>query len=288
MVERQDASLSVAHAVRAGAAQLPGVRAPLLDARVILKHAAGYDDADMIANANLILAPGLRAAYETMIARRADGEPVAYITGEKEFWSLPFKVTPDVLIPRTDSECLIETVVARRDPAQAMTMLDLGTGSGCLLCALLTEFSNSVGIGVDRSIAAAQVARENIRSLGLLSRAAVFAGDWLFAFDGKVDLIIANPPYIRDRDRHALPRDISVFEPSSALFAGPEGLDSYEKIFSAAPAALKSDGLMVVETGDGQAQALEALARTSFPKAQIGVVNDLKGLHRAIFIDLAR
>jgi len=278
-------------ALRAGAGlldeRLEGAASSLLDARVLLKHATGFDDADLIARANDGLTPARRHAFIEFIVRRAAGEPVAYITGAKEFWSLAFKVTPDVLIPRGDSECLIEAAANRRPRSKPLSIIDLGTGSGCLLCALLSEFPVSAGIGVDRSLAAIRVARENARALGLDGRASFFAGDWLSAVNGQFDVMIANPPYIRSGDRAALAHEVAAFEPALALDAGAHGFDSYQQIFQMAPGALKPDGLLIVESGDHQSDGLTALAQGAFPGVRVERVNDLKGFPRAIVVDLA-
>jgi len=280
-------AVSVGGAIRSGASLLVNSKTPNLDARVLLKNATGFDDLALIANAKDVLPAEKQDLFFKLVKRRASGEPVAYITGIKEFWSLPFKVTPDVLIPRGDSECLIEAAVNRRTGAGPWSIIDLGTGSGCLLCALLSEFPMSAGFGVDRSPAAIRVARENARALGQSGRASFFAGDWLRAVGCQFDVVIANPPYIRDRDRAALPHGIAAFEPASALDAGPHGFDSYEQIFQMAPGALKSDGLFIIEAGDDQAAKLAALARRTFPSARVERVNDLQGFARAIVVDLA-
>ncbi|WP_395074355.1 peptide chain release factor N(5)-glutamine methyltransferase, partial [Hyphococcus sp.] len=190
---------------------------------------------------------------------RAQSEPVAYITGVREFWSLEFKVTPDVLIPRDDSGVLIEAALARRSRDEKLRIADLGTGSGCLLCALLTEFPSSTGIGVDISLAALGIARENATTLGLAGRAQFAAGNWLERLTGEFDLIIANPPYIPVGDRQGLARDVAEYEPEGALFAGADGLDAYRQIIKQLPLRLVDDGLVLMECGAGQADSLAAM-----------------------------
>lgn len=280
-------ALTLDAALREGARRLTKSATPLLDARVLLQSATGFDQAALIAEGRTVLEPARQEFFFGLIDRRADGEPVAYITGEKEFWSLSFKVTPDVLVPRDDSEALIEAVIERRERAAPLRILDLGVGSGCLLTALLKAFPNAFGVGVDRSEAALRVAVENLAGHGLSERSALIAGDWLSAVKGPFDVIVANPPYIPDGDHASLPRDVSAFEPAGALFAGPQGFDSYRKILASAPAALAHGGLFAVEAGDRQAEPLARLAASAFTGGRVGVVNDLKARARVIVVDLA-
>ena len=283
-----EASLSVEAALRQGANALSGSPTPRLDARVLMKHLLGTDDAGLIARGAQQLSGALLRDYAALTARRAAGEPVAYITGEKEFWSLPFRVTPDVLIPREDSECLIEAALARRDPSSALSMLDLGTGSGCLLGALLSAFANADGVGVDRSGAALSVARANAARLGLAGRARFVAGDWGGALRpprGGFDLIIANPPYIREGA--ALPPSVVEHEPASALFAGADGLDAYRALLADGARLLGAHGLLLLEIGSEQAEAVVQMVSESFPDAAISRLFDLAGRPRGVAADRA-
>jgi release factor glutamine methyltransferase len=245
--------------LRDAARRLTNSETPLLDARILLKHVLGADDAGLIVRANETLRDEARAQFDLLLARRAKGEPVAYITGVKEFWSLPFAVTPDVLIPRDDSGALIEAALTRRGRGERLRIADLGTGSGCLLCALLSEFPNSEGVGVDRSQAALAVAQANAEALGLSGRARFVAGDWLAPLSGGFDLVVANPPYIPDGDRVGLARDVVAFEPHEALFAGLDGLDAYREILKALSSRLSNDALVIMECGTGQAASLAAM-----------------------------
>lgn len=279
---------TLGQALREGAAVLKVSSSPMLDARVLLKFATGIDDADLIARSDASLMDLHASTFDALIARRARGEPIAYITGEKEFWSLPFRVSPDVLIPRDDSECLIESVLMRRARDEDLTMLDLGTGSGCLLGALLTEFPNSFGVGIDHSESAAKLARANAAALGLTGRAAFTSGDWLAPIGGAFDIIIANPPYIPDGERSELPLDVAEFEPSGALFAGADGLDDYRSILGglrASQGLLRPDGLLVFEAGEQQISRLGQMVKEAFPAADAAVINDLKGRRRGVAAD---
>jgi release factor glutamine methyltransferase len=277
-------ALTLGKALREAAAQLNAAPTPLLDARILLKLASGLDDAGVIAKSDDPLPADQAKIFAGLIKRRAAGEPVAYITGVKEFWSLEFRVSPDVLIPRDDSECLIEAVIARRDKHQALSILDLGTGSGCLLCALLQEFPNSLGTGIDRSANAIVIARANSTKLGLAPRARFLVGDWARALGGGFDIIIANPPYIPESDRAGLPVDVG-YEPASALFAGKSGLDAYRAILSDAPRILKPGGLIVFEAGDGQGEKLVEMVTKTFREAEISILNDLKGRPRGVIAE---
>ena len=278
-------ALTVGEALRSAAALLTTSQTPLLDARVLLKFATGLDDAGLIANSGDPLSPDQASAFFALIERRAAGEPIAYITGVKEFWSLEFHVSPDVLIPRDDSECLIEAVMKRRPADAELSILDLGAGSGCLLCALLNEFPNANGVGVDLSPQAAIIARDNCERLGLSDRAEIMVGDWSSALDGVFDVIIANPPYIPEGDRAGLPVDVVAYEPGSALFAGEEGFDAYRAILADGHRILAPGGLIVFETGDGQAARLAEMVTKTFPEAETSVICDLQARPRGVLAE---
>ena len=239
-------------AIAAAAARLP-CDCPRLDAELLAAHLIGVDrsalllrrlDADIDA-----------AAFEALVDRRLAHEPVAYIVGRREFWSLDFRVTPDVLIPRPDSETLVEAALAAASVAPRV--LDLGTGSGCLLLAVLSERRGGWGVGVDRSAGAAAVALDNARRLGLADRAAFVVGDWTAAISGRFDLVLANPPYIGTGE--PLDREVAEFEPASALFAGADGLDDYRRIVPALADLLAPGGSAHLEIGHAQADVVMAM-----------------------------
>lgn len=278
-------ALSLGAALRKGAASLSASPTPALDARVLMKHLLGVDDAALIARGGEMLPETVLISYEGLIARRMEHEPVAYITGEKEFWSLSFQVSPDVLIPREDSECLIEAALARRDRAQPMRILDLGTGSGCLLCSLLSEFTSGQGVGVDRSDGALKIARENAERLELGDRADFVLGNWGEGLSDGFDLIIANPPYIREDARAGLAPDVALYEPCEALFAGPDGLDDYRALLSDISRLLGQDGLLLLEIGENQADSVASMVIKYLPNATIDILSDLAGRPRGIMAD---
>lgn len=280
-----DEGVTVGEALRLGATSLSESETPQLDARILLKHVLNVDDAGLIARARDPLSTQDCSQYDMLLARRARREPVAYITGVKEFWSLEFNVTPDVLIPRDDSGALIEAVLARRGREERLRIADLGTGSGCLLCALLSEFPHSLGVGVDCSAAALEVSRENARRLGFADRSKFVQGDWLAPLDGVFDIVIANPPYIPLGDRASLARDVSAYEPEGALYAGEDGLDAYRAIIAALPSRLSNDGLVVMECGANQTDSLAAMLTGIAGGAATFTMADLAGRPRGAGLD---
>ncbi len=278
---------TLAAALRWGAAQLGRSPTAMLDARVLLKAALGLDDAGLIVQDSRILSPGEVSAFETMIARRAADEPVAYITGVREFWSLPIAVEAGILVPRADSETLIAAVLAKRDAKAGWRILDLGCGSGALLCALLASMPAATGLGVDINARAAALTNRNLAALGLAARGRAVTGDWTAGTSGRFDIIVSNPPYIAEKDRGTLPRDVAAFEDHRALFAGADGLDAYRALSGRLAGVAAGGGLIALELGAGQAEAVAALLRPAFPNGQFAAVPDLGGTARALIIDLA-
>ena len=275
-------------AVRAGAARLKPSPTAQLDARVIAKAVFNLDDVDLITDERRTIEPASLAAFEAAIERRAAGEPVAYIVGRREFWSLDLEVAPGVLVPRGDSETLIEAVIEARDKNAPLRILDLGCGSGALLCALLSVFPRAGGVGVDINPRAAALTRRNLARLGFGTRASAIVAGWRAPLAGRFDVVISNPPYIPDGARAALPVDVREFEDPRALFAGPDGLDAYRDILAAAPDHIAPDGLVVLEIGDDQAAGLCALARAAFPETAPVIRCDLGGRPRGLILDFAR
>jgi release factor glutamine methyltransferase len=260
--------MRVGDALRAAAARIDR-----LDAEVLLAHLQGTN------RMALLLAQDRNideAAFKALVDRRAAGEPVAYITGKREFWSLDLTATPDVLIPRPDSETLIEAALAAFGDAAPQSILDLGTGSGALLLAALDCWPGAFGVGIDHSEAAARVARGNAVRLGM--SAAFMVGDWATSLEARFDLVLANPPYV---ESHAeLARDVRDHEPASALFAGDDGLDAYRVLVPALPALIADAGVALVEIGATQADAVAVLAARAGLVAQLH--RDLAGNPRAL------
>lgn len=261
------AMMRIADLLTAAAARIGG-DTPRLDAEVLLAHQLGWSRGDLILKSDLMIDP---QDYDLMVKRRALGEPVAHITGSREFWSLDLIVTPDVLIPRPDSETLIEVALrlAAHPPAR---ILDLGTGSGALLLAALSEWPEATGIGIDASAAALAVAQRNAVRTGLGNRAMFRAGNWGQGLDERFDLILSNPPYIAETE--PLSDEVRMHEPATALFAGHDGLDDYRRILPQLSRLLQPGGLAVVEIGYRQGAALLDLAA-------------MHGLHASVHPDLA-
>jgi release factor glutamine methyltransferase len=235
-----------------------GIESPRREARLLLAHVLKISMAELLRDLRRLADP---AAYQTVLARRAAHEPLAYILGAREFWSLNFAVSPATLIPRPESETLIEAALAAfADRAPPRRILDLGTGSGCLLLAALHEFPQAFGLGVDRSFAAARLAASNAALLGLADRAVFLCADWSTALYARFDLILCNPPYIPTSTIGGLMPEVGRYEPVTALDGGPDGLVAYRQIIVTLRCLLPRDGVAVLELGVGQDATVAALA----------------------------
>lgn len=279
--------MNVRNLVQAGAARLrvAGIEATRPEAWVLLAWAAERSRAALMAGSDDALPPAIRSRFEAAVERRATQEPLAYIVGEKEFWSLGFRVSPAVLIPRPDSETLVEAALDHLRSETPGLVLDLGTGSGCLLLAVLSERSRVFGIGIDQSEAAARLAYENARRLGLEDRCSFVVSDWAAAVAGTFDLILCNPPYVSEGEMAALAPDVAAFEPRAALAAGADGLAAYRRLAPAFRHLLRPDGVLCLEVGQGQADAVGALLRAA-GLAMLGVRPDLAGIARCVIAGL--
>lgn len=260
-----------------------GIASPMLEARLLACAALGVDHASLVLNPDLPLGEAA-ARLGDFASRRLAQEPVARILGRREFWGLDFAVTPAVLDPRPDSEAVIETILlALPDRAEPLRIADLGTGSGALLAALLHEYPNSFGIGVDRSPAACRVARDNLGALGFSGRAAIFCGDWGAALSAEFDLIVANPPYVASGDIAGLAVEVRGHDPILALDGGADGLDAYRSILDQAPRLIRSGGHLALELGAGQAEAVRSAAAER-NLAAIALRKDLGGVERSLLL----
>ncbi|OYW43288.1 MAG: protein-(glutamine-N5) methyltransferase, release factor-specific [Azorhizobium sp. 12-66-6] len=273
---------------RALAARLraAGIESADLDARLLLADALQVAPADLLLDGDVpVDAPAL-AAVEARVDRRLAGEPVARILGEKEFWSLPFRLSDETLVPRPDTETLVEAALsalgARR--GARLRVLDLGIGSGAILAALLSELPQAFGVGVDRSAGAARTARDNLARLGLAGRSVVRIGDWAQDLEGPFDLVVSNPPYIPSGDLPALEREVRLFDPAPALDGGADGLNAYRAILAALPRLLAPQGIAVLELGIGQEADVAALARAQGLLAEAPARPDLGGIPRALVL----
>jgi release factor glutamine methyltransferase len=261
-----------------------GIDNPRLEARLLLAHAHGVTAEallrDPAAAANM-------ASLSPLVTRREAHEPLALIVGHREFWSLRFAVSPATLIPRPESETLIDAAVAAfayREPPRLV--LDLGTGTGCLLLAALSEFPAAVGIGVDRSVEAAALAARNAAALHLADRALFVCGDWADALSTRFDLVLGNPPYIPTEDLGILMPDVARYEPRAALDGGPNGLAAHRRLIPVLPRLMTPTGVAVLEIGAGQAETAVELARQAGFATELRP--DLGGMPRALVLRSAR
>jgi len=257
----EPAPLTAGEAIRAAAERLAATSdTARIDAEVLMAHALGVTRSDLLLRHMRDEAPDRFAA---LVDRRDGHEPVAYIVGEQEFHGLPFRVTPAVLIPRGDSETLVEAALAARPAARRV--LDCGTGSGALLLAVLAALPEAHGVGIDRSAAALAVAAGNAAVLGLGWRSALLQRDWTRAGWssglGGYDLVLANPPYVESGAE--LAPSVRVHEPAGALFAGEDGLDDYRRLVPALPGLLAPSGIALLEIGAAQAAQVRGLAKAA-------------------------
>lgn len=268
--------------------QAVGIDAPRRDARLLMQHVLGIAPEALLAGGDLPLGSDEARRLAALVRRRAAREPIAYLTGRREFWSLDFAIDRSVLVPRPETETVVEAVLARsgRLPARPR-LLDLGTGSGCLLIALLRELADATGLGVDHSTGAASLARANARRLGVGARASFVVADWGAPVGGRFDIVVSNPPYVAAADLAALAPDISRHEPLAALDGGEDGYDSYRQLAAQIARLLAPAGLAAVELGAGMADGVAALfAATGL--VEIDRRFDLAGIERcALFANSA-
>lgn len=257
-----------------------GIEMPGVEARLIAAHIFGCDIATLIGHPERTIDALKAAQFEEALQRRLRQEPLAYIVGEREFWSLPLRVTRDTLIPRPDTETLVEAALAWCATRSGTPLiLDLGTGSGCLLLALLVDLPAARGVGVDISQPALAVARANAERLGVGSRAAFVCADWASPLAGRFDLVVCNPPYIADSEWDALAADVRDFEPPLALRGGSDGMRAYRRILSELPRLLAPNGSAFVELGGVSAAEVAGLA-AAYDMHPDGITNDLAGRAR--------
>ena len=275
-------------ALRDGAKRLADFTSPLLDARLLLMHATGMSEADLIIAGPQPISAADFSTYNSLIERRLAHEPVAYIIGQRDFWKGVYKVSPDVLIPRPDSETLIELALELRPVSSEnkMSILDLGTGSGCLLGALLQEYQSATGLGVDKSPKALAIAQMNFDTLGLSVRANFLQSHWFEEVAGRFDIIVTNPPYIPQIEYESLAPEIREHEPLCALTSEDQGRADYLQLLDGAFHHLTDGGLILLEIGDGHGEWLAGAAKSRFPNADVTIKNDLSGAPRALAIDL--
>jgi release factor glutamine methyltransferase len=284
-VNRSFAGLTLAAARRAVTARLraAAIETPDLDARLLVGAATGLDLTGLTLAAGRAMSAAEADRLADLVARRLDGWPVARLTGHKEFWGLSLTLDAATLVPRPDTETVVEAALALIGPDRgaALRIADLGTGTGALLLALLSELPRACGIGTDISLAALSIARANAARLGFAARACFALCDYAAALGDGFDLIVSNPPYIATAEIATLPREVREHDPARALDGGADGLAAYRRLLAQAADRLKPGGHLVVEVGAGQADAVAGQMQTA-GLAPIGIRTDLGGIPRAV------
>ena len=276
--------LTASRLIENAAAQLAHLSNPRLDAEMLFRGLSGLDHAALLTRGEEPVEPALAARYEAAVDRRSRHEPVQYILGTAAFWRDEFLVTPAVLIPRPDTETLVEAVAARLRAVPAPTLLDIGTGSGCIALSLLRELKDARAVALDVSEAALDVARENARRLGHEPRIDLRHSQWLSALapDETFHAMVSNPPYVARADAPGLAEEVREHEPAMALFAdASDDLSSYRSILGELQGHLAAQGLLAFEVGAGQAERVAPLLEAA-GFGSIEVLNDLAGIARVV------
>ena len=259
-----------------------GIEMPVIDARLLLEAAAGATRADLLNDPQRQLTDEQTRTLDTYLERRERREPIAHILGRKGFWTVMLSVGPQVLTPRPDTELVVIAALERLEPAAPARILDLGTGSGAILLAMLAERPAAKGLGVDISEEALAVARENAANLGLAGRTALLRGDWTAGLENDgYDLVVSNPPYIPTEDISSLDPEVRQYEPLAALDGGPDGLDAYRALAPEILRVLKPGGGFVVEIGYDQGPDVTALFEAA-GAAELELRQDLGGRDRVV------
>jgi release factor glutamine methyltransferase len=282
--------VTLADAVRAARARLAAAgldpEEASRDAELLARHALGWDRAVYLARRQDAVPSGFPLAYDPLVARRERREPVAYIRGVQEFYDREFIVSPAVLIPRPETELVVDEALAWLSSSlspPAPTIVDVGTGSGCLAVTLACEAAANV-IGTETSSAAVLIAHANAARHGVARQVAILEGAYLDPVSGPIHLIVANPPYVRRRDAAALPPEVARYEPAEALFGGDDGLQVIRGLLERAVARLIGGGVLIMELGAGQADALRAEVNGMPDLALVHVRDDLQGIPRTAVV----
>ena len=259
-----------------------GLEEPRREARALAVAALGLSREVMVARPDLAVGGDERACFERALARRAAREPLARIVGAREFWSLDIRLVPEALVPRPETETVVEAVLdSLPDRRRPLSILDLGTGSGCILLALLTELPAARGLGIDVLPGAVACAEDNAKRLGLAGRARFRVGDWGEGLSGPFDVIVSNPPYLPDGVRDSLPPEVRRFDPPRALHGGADGLAAYRGLAPHLGRLLAPDGFAAVELGAGQGRAVAAVLAAA-GLAPAAAREDLAGHERVL------
>jgi release factor glutamine methyltransferase len=294
-------AIDVRTALKKAIAQLRAAKVPseILAAELLLMHALGRDRTWLYTNPEHHLDPGAAEKYFALVARRAAGEPTQYLTGKQEFWGLEFEVTAAVLIPRPETEHIIEVALERLGergikinmktgaPSPTLHVADVGTGSGCLAVALAHELPHAEFVATDISPQALDIARRNATLHNVSDRIRFIEANLLEGVSRSLDLIVSNPPYIARNEAAALPIEVRDHEPHAALFSGPTGVEIYAQLIQQAGALLAHGGILVLELGYDSADAVRKMFQVERRWANISVTNDLAGIPRVIAAERA-
>ena len=268
-------------------ARLSGVDSPRLSAELLMAEVLGCSRLDFVLERDRTVDSGDAARIEALVSRREQGEPVAYILGRKEFYGLDFFVTPDVLIPRPETEHVVEKVESLYPGGEPLRFADLGTGSGILAVTIATLFPRSSCLAMDRSPGALEVARRNASHHGVAERIEFVEGDFTRPLPGgPFDLIVSNPPYVTEKEFAEASREVTSFEPVAALVSGPDGLDHFRAMLGPVSDALGPGGRFLVEIGCGQGDAVKFITSRDFPEfGTVSIIKDLAGHDRVVLLE---
>ncbi len=258
-----------------------GVDTPVFEARLLLEAGAGVSRLDIVTDPRRPMSDAQVEAVDALVQRREAREPMSHIIGRRHFWTLDLAVSPDVLTPRPETELLVEFALKTLAPDQPARVLDLGVGSGAILLAVLNERPKATGVGVDRSAAALAIAAANAEALKLSDRIELVEGDWANGVTETFDLVLSNPPYVASNDIPALAPEVARYEPKLALDGGADGLDAYRAITASLARLLKPGGVFAFEVGQGQADAVAALAAAQ-GLFTTPALRDLAGIPRVV------
>ncbi len=261
-----------------------GISTARLDAEVLLGHYLKWDRVELYRDGDYVPSDEELATINQGLVRRIEGEPIAYIIGRKEFWSLEFEVNQAVLIPRPDTEILVESVMELVGPSRSarLKILEIGTGSGAISIALASELTNGRVFAMDISRAALTIARKNARRHGVASRVFFFCGNLCEPLKDVFDFVVSNPPYISEREYERLPSEVRKFEPTEALIAGCDGTEFHRDIINGVGTYIKEGGWLVMEIGYGQREAVERMLRQNGKYDYMSTQRDYAGIDRVI------
>jgi release factor glutamine methyltransferase len=266
----------------AGVLSAAGFEEPRRQARRLVGSALAISQTDLFSRSDRPVDVCQAGRLRAMLGRIVEHEPMSRILGQREFWGLEFALSPETLDPRPETETIVEAVLRRKpDRSAPLCILDLGTGTGCLLLALLSEYRQATGYGVDIAEGAVRTALHNAASLGFRARARFLVGDWAAAVSGRFDAIVANPPYILTEDLPLLPREVALYDPWRALDGGADGLVPYRAIAAMIPSLLAPEGIFVCEVGAGESDSVGGILRAN-GLAYDGIEKDLGGIARCV------